>query len=116
MSNNTQREAMSQLFNRYRGKIAENAVVLDMLPLRLQSRPMMRLCDEAVENFDKYPFDKINRWLGSIQGVLAAVGAVDVDEERDFSRPLLHSFHEGAVASFATTNETLKHKPERIQS
>ncbi len=39
--------------------------------------------------------------LSNVQGILAAVALVDVDEEREFSRPLLHAFHEIAPPSFS---------------
>lgn len=34
------------------------------------------------------PLNKLNRWLGYIQGVLIMTGQTTVKEERDFTRPL----------------------------
>jgi hypothetical protein len=36
------------------------------------------------------PIDKIARWTGFIQGVLAARGIINVDEERDRTRPIFN--------------------------
>jgi hypothetical protein len=37
---------------------------------------------------DSYPLNKLNRWLGYIQGVLISNGVTSVDNERNFTRPL----------------------------
>lgn len=36
------------------------------------------------------PIDKMNRWIGFIQGVLTVKGYLDADAERDRTRPLFH--------------------------
>ena len=95
-------KALTTLFNRYIEKIAENPDALSGMPMRCQPEALTRLCNEAISNMVEYPFDKLNRWLGFIQGILAAVALVDVDEEREFSRPLLHAFHESAPPSFSS--------------
>lgn len=45
------------------------------------------------------PLDKINRWVGFVQGVLAANGLLSVAAERDRTRPLFHAAYraEGIV-------------------
>ena len=43
------------------------------------------------ENIKKFPTDKTSRWIGYIQRYMIEVGAVTVQSERDFSRPLFHS-------------------------
>lgn len=48
------------------------------------------MCSELREKIDIFPTDKISRWVGFIQGVLAAAGELDVMEERDRTRPLFH--------------------------
>jgi len=35
-----------------------------------------------------FPLDKLGRWVGFVQGVLAANGVLDVDAERERTRPL----------------------------
>lgn len=50
---------------------------------------LLWMCDRILED-DSMPEDKISRWIGFIQGVMAVKGYTTVDEERDFSRPLFH--------------------------
>lgn len=95
-------EVMRALFERYKEVALASGDALSGLGPRCQSAALAALCQEAMDNGEKYPFDKMNRWLGFTQGVLAAVGAIDVDLERDFTRPLLHSLHEGAIPTYAT--------------
>lgn len=93
---------MALLFGRYQAIALERKEDLAGLPERCRGEALAALCQEGIDNGAGYPFDKMSRWLGFTQGVLAAVGAIDVDEERDFTRPLLHALAEGPVATFAT--------------
>lgn len=45
------------------------------------------------DNVYDWNIDKLNRWLGFIQGVLFMDGLIDIDEERDFTRPLFHAYY-----------------------
>lgn len=47
-----------------------------------------------LENVDDWPIDKTNRWIGFIQGVMWTRELIDIDEEREFTRPLFHSYYE----------------------
>ena len=98
----TQLDALITLFARYKSKIAAATSLLRGLPLRCQPESLISLCDEAMANHSRYPFDKLNRWLGFVQGILAATGVIDVDDEREFSRPLLHAFHSDKPPTFST--------------
>lgn len=98
----TQLVALTTLFTRYKDRIHSHSDLLMALPLRCQSESLIRLCDEAMANHARYPFDKLNRWLGFVQGILSATGIIDVDEEREFSRPLLHAFHTEAPPTFSS--------------
>lgn len=40
------------------------------------------------------PLDKINRWVGFIQGVLAVQGLLSVAAERDRTRPIFHAAYQ----------------------
>ena len=40
--------------------------------------------------------DKSSRWLGFVQGCLAMRGLIDVDTERDVTRPLFHGVRQAA--------------------
>jgi len=86
-------EVLVILFQRYKAIIEVNASSFDGLQEKCQYANLMGLCDEAIERGYNYPSDKMNRWLGFIQGVLATLSLIDVDEERNFTRPLLHSIH-----------------------
>lgn len=37
--------------------------------------------------------DKTSRWIGFIQGVLYTDGIINLDEERNFTRPIYHTVH-----------------------
>ena len=48
------------------------------------------LSRHAIEYMDELSEDKANRWLGFVQGVLTVGDLIQVDSERDFTRPLFH--------------------------
>jgi hypothetical protein len=48
------------------------------------------LSRHAIEHIDGLSEDKANRWLGFVQGILTVGGLIDVDSERDYTRPLFH--------------------------
>lgn len=95
-------EVLAILFKRYEDKIKQNQANFNnlMLPEKCQYSHLLRLAHEAHSNALNYPTDKLHRWLGFIQGVLSVVGIINVDEERDFTRPLLHSYHNKKPETF----------------
>lgn len=102
MDNVKEIEALKILFSRYNDIIHKNEEVLSTndLPEKCRYKHLLRLTEEAIKNIETYPGDKMHRWLGFTQGILSAKGLIDVDEERDFSRPLLHSFHKDKPKTF----------------
>ncbi|MDT8925306.1 hypothetical protein RBE51_21155 [Pseudomonas taiwanensis] len=94
-------QAVEVLFGRYQKLIASHMAELQDLPEKCRGEHLVRLCGEAMQNAHHYPFDKLSRWMGFVQGVLAVKGLVDVDEEREFSRPYLHAVHQGPIPTFA---------------
>ncbi len=56
-------------------------------------------------NSQSLPLDKINRWIGYIQGVLAAEGILDVAEERNRTRPIYHRAYDKAGIEIPETAE-----------
>ena len=44
----------------------------------------------CISNPEKFTAEKMSRWLGFVQGILWQNGFLDIDEERNFSRPILH--------------------------
>jgi hypothetical protein len=61
---------------------------------RLSLDNLFWMTSETLKNIETWPPDKINRWLGFIQGCFAMRGHIDVDQERDISRPLFHQIYE----------------------
>lgn len=58
---------------------------------RLNHENLAWICREMIKDGHALPLDKISRWLGFVQGCLAMQGLIQVDEERDVSRPLFHA-------------------------
>lgn len=86
------REALKPLFERYQ-RLAQDPSV----PANPGAAPgtemeqVAWLCATALEHLYDHPLDKLNRWLGFVQGVLAVNGSIDVTIERDRTRPLFHA-------------------------
>lgn len=60
----------------------------DQGPLSLaHARWMVRQCLDSV---DVWPVDKTGRWIGWVQAIMAINGMLDVNEERDRTRPMFH--------------------------
>lgn len=54
------------------------------------------MIEHAVDCLDDFPIDKTSRWIGFIQGVLAMKGCLDVEAERDRTRPIFHRAYTNA--------------------
>ena len=93
-------KVLTRLFKRYRKMIIENGNRLTGLPNKCNVEHLTALCDHALEKGQLYPYDKMCRWLGFVQGVLAVRGITDVDVERDYTRPLFHALYGRAVPTF----------------
>ncbi len=52
---------------------------------------LVRFCDAIKEEAENkvMPLTKLNRWLGYTQGRVIAFGLTSVEDERDFTRPML---------------------------
>jgi hypothetical protein len=46
------------------------------------------MCEYCLENLETMPIDKLSRWVGFVQGIMAANKVLDVDEERNRTRPI----------------------------
>lgn len=86
-------KAVLALFTRYRDLIVERKAEMDVDVKDCDPEHLIKLCSEVIENHQRYPFDKLCRWMGFVQGVLAAQEIIHVEAEREFSRPLLHAIH-----------------------
>lgn len=49
------------------------------------------LLENVQRNAYTHPVDKLGRWLGYVQGVLAAQGSLSVPQERERSRQVYHA-------------------------
>ena len=61
------------------------------------------MCRELMQSASSMPVDKMARWLGFIQACLAMRGLIEVDDERDFTRPLFHSAYAAEGLPYQTT-------------
>ena len=64
------------------------------------------MAEHCISNLETMPIDKLNRWIGFIQGVLACHGLLDVRTERDRTRPFFH-------AAYAATGQATPVPQER---
>lgn len=94
---NAAQNVLSTLFDRYLGVISR--ISIDS-PLREELKPIETMIYDSLEAIEDCEMGSQSIRLGHVQGVLAAKGMISVDEERAFSRPLLHSLHAQPVASF----------------
>jgi len=89
--------ATANLFERY-------ALIIEATPReamfdqdsRLSLENLLWICRQGEREADILPLDKISRWLGFVQGCLAMRGLIQVDEERDVSRPIFHKAYREA--------------------
>lgn len=93
-------ELLFHLFFDYKMLIIEHRDRLASFPYDASADSLLSLCNEAIQNAKDYPFDKMNRWLGFVQGVLAAAQIITVAEERNHTRPIFHELYGRAVKTF----------------
>lgn len=93
-------KVLAALFARYMNMIYSNWDSLFSEFDKCGPDDLYILCNEVVVNGKLYPADKMHRWLGFVQGILCVKGITNVDEEREFSRPLLHSLHDGTIPTY----------------
>jgi hypothetical protein len=93
-------KAVLVLFTRYRDLIVKHQSEMTSDVKDCDPEHLIRLCNEVIENHQRYPFDKLCRWMGFVQGVLATQEIIQVEVEREFSRPLLHAIHDYVPPTF----------------
>lgn len=71
-------------------------------PNSINKDNVFHLIDSIINDdiIDIYPNEVLQQYLGYIQGVLCIAEIINVDEEREFTRPLLHSYHTEKPKSF----------------
>ena len=62
------------------------------------------MCQQIIDR-DDFPIDKLNRWLGFVQGVMSTRALITVDEERDASREAFHSYYKNEGIPVPETKE-----------
>ena len=72
--------------------------------LRTSPENLRWMLDRCLDEILTLPIDKIGRWVGFVQGVLALSGNLDVDEERNRSR---ERFHKAYTATGQEIPETI---------
>ena len=79
------KDAYDEIFRRYNGLAQNNADIPSDQQYKIQSMGIYCISHHEM------PIDKISRWLGFIQGILYAHNLLDINEERDITRPLIHA-------------------------
>ncbi len=77
-------EALKKCLNRYRSMVVRDNHFDGLASYNLG----IFLTEFETAINDKMPLNKLNRWLGYIQGVLISNGLTTVEIERDWTRPL----------------------------
>lgn len=98
----TVRDATIELTKRYK-TILEPIVDIDSHLDKISNKNLLWMCERIIN--DDMPDDKLSRWIGFIQGVMAVKGYISVDEERYFSRPLFHEEYENNDIVIPETKE-----------
>jgi hypothetical protein len=52
------------------------------------------MTDICLEHINDWPIDKLNRWLGFVQGIMTVQHIITVEDEREISRPIFHVAYE----------------------
>lgn len=84
-------------------KFSENFKYCSGISLSYKEKEnILNLISDTYEGFDKGYYSSIyqHQVLGYIQGIMACFSIINVKEERDYTRPLLHSYHEEKIKSF----------------
>lgn len=93
-----QADVMRRLLNRYLDVVATTPTTCCLESAEQDLKDVIR---EALASLGKSTFESLSIRLGYIQGVLAVKGLIGVDEEREFTRPLLHSLHDRSIPTYA---------------
>lgn len=100
------------LFARYEQIAAGQAIDGHAGHPRLSLANLIWMCREARLTQEPFPEDKASRWLGFVQGCLAMRGLIDVDQEREITRPLFRQAAETAGIDPGPMRERDKPAPQ----
>lgn len=90
MSTPRWQDTLSRLFTRYEAKVQLHREQMHASIGPEITQRTLDLCRHAIGGIDRLSEDKANRWLGFVQGVMIASRVLDIEEERNFTRPLFH--------------------------
>lgn len=103
MNTQSWQDVLTHLFERYeKSGLDHFDMLVGAVGPKLAARAL-NLCKHAQTHINQISEDKANRWLGFVQGVLCAAEILDVDTERDYTRPLFHGL-KGVSASHAVSD------------
>jgi hypothetical protein len=60
---------------------------------KTNSGHLINMLKAGISNEEIWPVEKLYNWLGYVSGVMTENKLIDVDTERDFSRPLYHQYY-----------------------
>ena len=85
-------------------RIAHRDTIMDLFALipeeipgsneRTSPENLRWMLHRCLDELTTFPVDKLGRWVGFVQGVLALSGNLDVDQERDRTRGRFHAAYE----------------------
>jgi hypothetical protein len=75
---------------------------------KTSSENLRWMLDRCLDEILTLPVDKIGRWVGFVQGVLAMSGHLDVDQERERTRPFFHRAYQATNQKVPETKEMKK--------
>lgn len=96
-------DALREVLDALQDKITSG--LFSSAPHRISYNTLNSLAEQARQEIITLPTDKISRWIGFIQGVLAADGFLDVKEERDSTRPIFHRAYKAMGVEIPKTKE-----------
>lgn len=86
---------------------------------KTSARHLDWMCQELLRDIQTMPLDKIGRWVGFIQGVMATRGALDVDKERNRTRPIFERAAQATateLAALTAANASLAEQLKQTRS
>ena len=92
---NNLKHAYAELFRRYNTIAQQNQHKMKSG----HASTIMQMGIKAIGSPSDFTVEKMSRWLGFAQGILFAEGLIDVNEEREISRPIIHRAYKDAGVS-----------------
>lgn len=93
MTDQPVRDAQAKVISALLIVVADNRYKLDnpFVNASVSSEHLIWMLEQALNRNNQVPVDKTGRWIGFVQGVLAARGLLDTTNERDATRAWFHT-------------------------